>query len=504
MERVVASADEATAALELTEAETVRKRGADSADAQSHYQARIAELQAEVNGLMGKPKDDFDLAVATMEAELARRREAIQQEREEFAEICTLYEDEEASLQAEIDLLSAEAAGVLDKADMHKQNLARVEERMAAAEAELEAQNRLVQKSLMENKRTLNVYERDAMRASEEIEAIDVDVKDEIELLQSTTHERIAERETRAVALRADKMAQLEEKLAKIDQRVAEFESSKQTFLEAELERIRDGELLAEESMTEALQKVSLLAQEREEARQEALARDDAGRAALREKEVEKEQEAALRYEAEMQMLADDLETLYGGLQKAERMHKAALEEEQIRERERVEQATISELDVELRKKQEEARLLFEKEKMRMRSETDLLASAAEEELRLEEEKAIAALRERRKERLKAVEAKRQEIRSQLEQTWIESQVKIREEHIEQQHVKLSLVSKAFGFFGKKRPSSAQRLRDAVQGSAPREDEDEEAAAWEERKKMERELAKLEAEMSALEAVKDI
>lgn len=51
---------------------------------------------------------------------------------------------------------------------------------------------------------------------------------------------------------------------------------------------------------------------------------------------------------------------------------------------------------------------------------------------------------------------------------------------------------------------SAQRLRDAVQGSAPREDEDEEAAAWEERKKMERELAKLEAEMSALEAVKDI
>lgn len=108
---------------------------------------------------------------------------------------------------------------------------------------------------------------------------------------------------------------------------------------------------------------------------------------------------------------------------------------------------------MELRKKQEEARLLFEKEKMRMRSETDLLASAAEEELRLEEEKAIAALRERRKERLKAVEAKRQEIRSQLEQTWIESQVKIREEHIEQQHVKLSLVSKAFGFFGKKRPS---------------------------------------------------
>lgn len=82
-------------------------------------------------------------------------------------------------------------------------------QRMAAAEAELEAQNRLVQKSLMENKRTLNVYERDAMRASEEIEAIDVDVKDEIELLQSTTHERIAERETRAVALRADKMAQV-------------------------------------------------------------------------------------------------------------------------------------------------------------------------------------------------------------------------------------------------------------------------------------------------------
>lgn len=73
----------------------------------------------------------------------------------------------------------------------------------------MDAQNRLVQSSLVETKRTLNVYERDAMRASEEIEAIDADVKAEIELLQSSTDERIATREAKAVAVRAEKMAQV-------------------------------------------------------------------------------------------------------------------------------------------------------------------------------------------------------------------------------------------------------------------------------------------------------
>jgi len=96
-------------------------------------------------------------------------------------------------------------------------------------------------------------------------------------------------------------------------------------------------------------------------------------------------------------------------------------------------------------------------------------------------------------------------VRAKLEKTWVESQVRLREEHIEEEHMKLSLVSKAFGLFGRKqRPSSAQKLRDAVHGASQDGDEEEEAKAWEERKKMERELAQLEAEMSALEAVADL
>jgi hypothetical protein len=91
---------------------------------------------------------------------------------------------------------------------------------------------------------------------------------------------------------------------------------------------------------------VAALAAERQEARQEALKREEENRARQRDKEVEKEQEEAVRYEEEMMMLLDDLETLFAGLRKAEAMHKQALEEEQIRERERVEHATKAELDV--------------------------------------------------------------------------------------------------------------------------------------------------------------
>jgi hypothetical protein len=97
---------------------------------------------------------------------------------------------------------------------------------------------------------------------------------------------------------------------------------------------------------------------------------------------------------------------------------------------------------------------MFEKEKARMRREADGLAAEAEAELKAEEEEAIAALRARRRERLKVVDEKRAEVRAKLEKTWVESQVRLREEHIEEEHMKLSLVSKAFGLFGRKqRPS---------------------------------------------------
>jgi hypothetical protein len=48
----------------------------------------------------------------------------------------------------------------------------------------------------------------------------------------------------------------LEERLAALERQAFEFEASKQTFLEQELERIKDGEQMAEEHMTEALEKV--------------------------------------------------------------------------------------------------------------------------------------------------------------------------------------------------------------------------------------------------------
>lgn len=129
-------------------------------------------------------------------------------------------------------------------------------------------------------------------------------------------------------------------------------------------------------------------------------------------------------------------------------------------------------MQVELRKKQEEARQLFEYEKARMRKEAEELAAAAEAELHEEEEKALSALRARRKERLKVVEAKRAELRRKLEDSFVEKQMKLKEEHLEKEQEKLTLVSRTFGFFGKKkknRPSvrAASQTPDAASPGFP-------------------------------------
>jgi hypothetical protein len=106
---------------------------------------------------------------------------------------------------------------------------------------------------------------------------------------------------------------------------------------------------------------------------------------------------------------------------------------------------------VELRKKQESARLLFEREKDRLRKEAQELAMEAEAELQVEEEEALAALRAKRRDRLAIVEVKKAALRSRLEKTYVQQQVKLTEEHLEKEREKMSLVQKTFGFFGKKR-----------------------------------------------------
>ena len=74
----------------------------------------------------------------------------------------------------------------------------------------------------------------------------------------------------------------------------------------------------------------------------------------------------------------------------------------------------------------------------------------AEAELQEEEEKALAALRTKRKERLSVVEEKKAALRGRLEKTYVQQQVKLAEEHLEKEREKMSLVQKTFGFFGKK------------------------------------------------------
>ena len=75
----------------------------------------------------------------------------------------------------------------------------------------------------------------------------------------------------------------------------------------------------------------------------------------------------------------------------------------------------------------------------------------AEAELQEEEEKALAALRAKRKQRLSVVEEKKAALRGRLEKTYVQQQVKLAEEHLEKEREKMSLVQKTFGFFGKKR-----------------------------------------------------
>ena len=124
------------------------------------------------------------------------------------------------------------------------------------------------------------------------------------------------------------------------------FKNAKNEFLRVEVERLGEGEWEAEQDMTEQMEKVAKLAAERETARKKAQKEANDHREELRRVEQEKDGEAALLYEEEMQTMHEDLETMYTALKKAEDMHRIALEEEQVRERARVEEVTRAELQV--------------------------------------------------------------------------------------------------------------------------------------------------------------
>ena len=142
--------------------------------------------------------------------------------------------------------------------------------------------------------------------------------------------------------------SQLEHKVKILKDEFEKFRNGKMEFLRIEVERLGEGEWEAEQDMTEQMEKVATLAAERESARKEAQQVAIEHRAELRRLELEKDGEAALLYEEEMQTMHEDLETMYSALKKAENMHRIALEEEQVRERGRVEEVTRAELQVTL------------------------------------------------------------------------------------------------------------------------------------------------------------
>ncbi len=138
--------------------------------------------------------------------------------------------------------------------------------------------------------------------------------------------------------------AQLEDKVKALRGEFEKFKAGKMEYLRVEIERMGEGEWEAEQDMTEHMEKVAMLAAERDAARKTAHRQAMEHRAELRRLEQEKDEEAALMYEEEMQTMHEDLETMNTAYRKAEDMHRIALEEEQVRERARVEEVTRAEL----------------------------------------------------------------------------------------------------------------------------------------------------------------
>lgn len=139
---------------------------------------------------------------------------------------------------------------------------------------------------------------------------------------------------------------QLNAKLKVMVDEFGKFKMGKLENVKVQIERLSEGEWEAEQEMTEAMEKVANLAAERGQARKQAMKEQAEARAAIREVQREKDQEEALAYEEEMQMMLEDLETMARALRKGEEMHRIALEEEQVRERARVEEVTRAELQV--------------------------------------------------------------------------------------------------------------------------------------------------------------
>lgn len=77
---------------------------------------------------------------------------------------------------------------------------------LSEAKTELEAQKGKYSQAELQNKRALNVFEADALKAANEIDQIDADVKLDVEELQRSVHDRIAEREAEALKIRDEKM----------------------------------------------------------------------------------------------------------------------------------------------------------------------------------------------------------------------------------------------------------------------------------------------------------
>lgn len=116
----VVVADDAVLATQTKEAEEMRRRQAESADAQAHYKSKTDALSMEIDSLLGQPQVEFDTAMALLVPDTMARQSEISDEREEFSAVCALYLEEEKMLEEQIQELRHEAADILKKAEEHK------------------------------------------------------------------------------------------------------------------------------------------------------------------------------------------------------------------------------------------------------------------------------------------------------------------------------------------------------------------------------------------------
>ncbi|QDZ25496.1 hypothetical protein HOP50_17g80380 [Chloropicon primus] len=348
----------------------------------------------------------------------------------------------------------------------------------------------------LNQKRCVNLLERLTQRIAKEVqEHTEVLVKERADYesqlnLALESSKLAADEKLQRMQVENEKLAEREQK------EFDDFVEKQKAQLEENKLELQDEVRIARETLERDLLGVDKVSRQRGRDRIMEAEFDLKKRKLERESKQRKFNEIELKYDAFVDNQLADIEAYFDLLGERLHSHGRNVYKQRQLERQRAESKLKKKMEAQLEDNQRRVQIELEANRRKMHEETQQLIKDAEEEM-------WARLQEERAARLALIDQKRSEMKRELEEKYISSQVRIREELAEAEKSKIDNVLSIFGADSTKRGEIALKMKLEKERPSSRDEGKkvmtEKEEYEKERKELIKEMALMDLELQELE-----